>query len=163
MHLSNAYRVKEVLYSGPKLVIKSDGIKIRKKNRMIRYSEIRSVTVRKAHLTRGWPGLILGGILLVLLLLFVLYLFVTNVYDLADFRSHHIRISRRGSGIVLGLLIALPVYITFRVSRYFTRPLMLIIKWEGGEFRMKFSELGISVAALKGYLAGKVEVVSRDA
>jgi hypothetical protein len=59
----------------------------------------------------------------------------------------------------MGILLVLPIVISYRIARYLTRPLMLIIKWDKGEFRIKFSELGISVAELKSFLAGKVEVV----
>jgi hypothetical protein len=150
--------VKETLYSGPRLVIKSDGIKIRKINLLIRYPEITSVTIKKARLTRGWLGLILLGIILDILFLYLLYFFVANVYDLSDLHRGHFHYSRRSSGIILGILLALPIFISFRIGRYFTRPLMLIIKWDHGEFRIRFSELKISVEELKNYLDTKVSM-----
>jgi hypothetical protein len=64
--------------------------------------------------------------------------------------------------MLIGILLVLPVVISFRISRYFTKPVMLIIKWDRGEFRMKFSELGISVGELKQYLEGKVLFVTHD-
>jgi hypothetical protein len=155
-------QVKNALYSGPKLVIRQDGIKIRKGDIMIGYPEITSLTIRKARLTRGWLGLIFFGIFLDITLLYLLYLFVTNVYDMSDLHRGYIRFPRRSSGIVMGILLVLPIVISYRIARYFTRPLMLIIKWDKGEFRIKFSELGISVAELKNYLPGKVNVVAAD-
>ncbi len=150
--------MKDILYSGPRLVIKSDGIKIRKGNLKITYPEINSITIKKARLTRGWLGLILLGVILDFIFVYLLYLFLVNVYDLSDLHGGHIHLPRRSSGVVLGILLVLPIVVTYRISRYFTRPLMLIIKWDRGEFRMKFSELNISVAELKNYLEGKVGI-----
>jgi hypothetical protein len=154
--------VKNIIYNGPKLVIKADGIILRKRNLRISYPEITSITIRKARLTRGWLGLIFLGVLLDIGLVYLLYHFLVNYYDLQDLRgySHY---SRRGSGMVIGFLLVIPIFITYRITRYFTKPLMLIIKWQGGEFRMKFSDLGISVGELKSYLDGKVLFVMRDA
>lgn len=148
--------MKEILYSGPKLVIKSDGIRIRKEKLTIPYPEISSVTIKKAHVTRGWLGMLLLGIILDIVILYLLYQFVVNVYDLSDLHGGHFHYPRRSSGMVLGILLALPIIISYYVSRYFTRPLMLVIKWDGGEFRIKFSELHLTVAELKSYLEGKV-------
>jgi hypothetical protein len=148
--------VKDILYSGPGLVIKSDGIKIRKRNLMITYPEITSITIKKARLTRGWLGLILLGVILDIVFVYLLYIFMVNVYDMSDLHGGHIHLPRRSSGVVLGILLVLPIVITYRISKYFTRPLMLIIKWDRGEFRMKFSELNISIAELKSSLEGKV-------
>ena len=150
--------MKDVLYSGPRLAIRVDGIKIRKKDLLISYPEITSITIRKARLTRGWFGLILLGVMLNIVLLGLLYLFLVNFYDLSDVHGSHFHYSRRSPGIVIGILLALPVFISFRIARYFTKPVMLIIKWDHGEFRMKFSELKISVAELKRYLEGKIKI-----
>jgi len=154
--------VKDILYNGPKLVIKTDGIILRKRKLRIPYPAITSITVKKARLTRGWLGLIALGVILDTGLVYLLYHFLVNYYDPSDFRvySHY---SRRGSGMVIGFLLVLPVFITLRITRYFTKPLMLIIRWENKEFRMKFSELGISAIELKSYLEGKVMVVTHDA
>ncbi|TRZ71940.1 MAG: hypothetical protein D4R97_06315 [Bacteroidetes bacterium] len=157
------FKVKDILYNGPRLVLKMDGIKIRKRNLMISYPDITSITIKKARLARGWLGLILLGVILDIALVFLLYLFLVNFYDLPDVHGGHFHYSRRSSGIVIGILLVLPIFISFRIRRYFKRPVMLIIKWDRGEFRMKFSELNISVAELKRYLEGKVEIVTRDA
>jgi hypothetical protein len=150
--------VKEILYNGTRLVIKSDGIKIRKRNLMISYPEITSITIKKARLTRGWLGLILLGVILDIVLVYLLYLFLVNFYGLSDFHGGHFHYSRRSPGIVIGILLVLPIFISFRIRRYFTRPVMLIIKWDRCEFRMKFSEINIPVAELKRYLEGKVKI-----
>jgi len=148
--------VNEILYSGPKIVIKSDGIKIRKRNLFISYPEIISITIKKARLTRGWLGLIFLGVILDIGIIYLLYHFLVNVYDLPGVHGGHFHYSRRSTGIVLGILLVLPIVISFRISRYFSRPVMLIIKWDGEEFRMKFSEINVSVDELKRYLEGKV-------
>jgi hypothetical protein len=148
--------VKDILYNGPKLVIKTDGIMISKRKLMISYPEITSMTIKKARLTRGWLGLIFLGVILDIGIVYLLYLFLVNVYDLPDVRGGHFHYSRRSSVIVIGILLVLPIFISFRIWRYFTRPVMLIIKWDRGEFRMKFSELNISVTELKRFLEGKV-------
>lgn len=148
--------MKDILYTGPRLVIKRDGIKIRKRNLTISYPEITSITIKKSRLTHGWLGLIVLGVILDIGLVYLLYLFVANVYDLSDLHGGHFHYSRRSSGMVIGILLVLPIFISFRIRRYFTRPVMLIIKWDRGEFRMKFSEINISVAELKRYLEGKV-------
>jgi len=131
---------------------------IRKRNLMISYPEITSITIKKDRLTRGWFGLILLGIILDIAFLYLLYLFLVNVYDLSDVHGGHFHYSRRSSGIVLGILLVLPIVVSFRISRYFTRPVMLIIKWDHGEFRIKFRELNISVDELKRYLDRKVKI-----
>jgi hypothetical protein len=148
--------VKDILYNGPRLVIKSDGIKIRKRNLNLSYPEITSITIKKARLTRGWLGLIFLGIILDIVLVYLLYFFLVNFYVLSDFHGGYFHYSRRSPGIVIGILLVLPILISFRIRRYFTRPVMLIIKWDHGEFRMKFSEINISVAELKRYFEGKV-------
>lgn len=151
--------MKEILYNGTRLVIKSDGIKIRKRKLNLSYPEITSITIKKARLTRGWLGLILLGVILDIVLVYLLYLFLVNFYDLSDIHIGHFHYSRRSPGIVIGILLVLPIFISFRIRKYFTRPVMLIIKWDRGEFRMKFSEINISVAELKRYLEGKVNIV----
>jgi hypothetical protein len=148
--------VKEILYNGPRLVIKSDGIKIRKGNLKLSYPEITSITIKKARLTHGWLGLILLGVILDIVLVYLLYFFLVNFFDLSVVSGGHFHYSRRSPGIVIGILLVLPIFISFRIMRYFMRPVMLIIKWDRGEFRIKFSELNISVAELKRYLEGKV-------
>lgn len=153
--------MKDIIYNGPRLVIKTDGIILRKKKLRISYPEITSITVKKARLTRGWLGLILLGIVLDTGLVYLLYHFLANYYDLQEFHGHS-HYSRRGSGMLIGFLLVIPIFITYRITRYFTKPLMLIIKWEKGEFRMKFSELGLSVGELKQYLEGKVAFMTRD-
>jgi hypothetical protein len=150
--------MKEVLYNGPKLTIRADGIMIRKRDLLISYPEIISITIQKARLTRGWLGLILLGVMLNIVLICLLYLFLVNFYDLSDVHGGHFHYSRRSPGIMIGILLALPAFISFRIARYFTKPVMLIIKWDHGEFRMKFSELKISVAELKRYLEGKIKI-----
>ena len=151
--------MKNILYNGPRLVIKADGIKIRKRNLKQSYPEITSITIKKARLTRGWLGLILLGIILDIVFVYLLYFFLVNFYDLSGFHAGHLHYSRRSPGIVIGILLVLPIFISFRIRRYFTRPVMLIIKWDRGEFRMKFSEINIPVAELKRYLEGKVNIV----
>jgi len=150
--------VKEILYNGPRLVIKSDGIKVRKRNLKLSYPEITSITIKKARLTHGWLGLIFLGVILDIVLVYLLYFFLANFFDLSVVRGGHFHYSRRSPGIVIGILLVLPIFISFRIMRYFTRPVMLIIKWDRGEFRMKFSELNISVAELKRYLEGRVKI-----
>jgi hypothetical protein len=151
--------VKNILYNGPKLSIRPDGIRIRRRKLTLDYPGITSITVKKARLTRGWLGLILLGITLDITLVYILYIFLDNYYDLSGLNGIHVHYSRRSPGIVIGILLALPVFITFRIMRYFSRPLMLIIRWKDGEFRMPFRELGISVGELKQYLEGKVPLV----
>ena len=150
------FKVKDILYNGSSLVINRDGIKIRKRNLAISYPEITSITIKKARLTHGWLGLIFLGVILDIGIVYLLYHFLVNVYDLPGVHGGHFHYSRRSTGIVLGILLVLPIVISFRISRYFSRPVMLIIKWDRGEFRMKFSEINISVAELKRYLEGKV-------
>jgi hypothetical protein len=154
--------VKDILYNGPSLVIKTDGIRIRKRKLKLSYPEITSITIKKARVTRGWLGLILFGVILDIVLVYLLCHFLANFYNLPDIRGGLFHYSRRGSGMLIGILLVLPVVISFRISRYFTKPVMLIIKWDRGEFRMKFSELGISVGELKQYLEGKVLFVTHD-
>lgn len=153
------FQVKDILYNGPRLVIKSDGIKIRKRNLNLSYPEIISITIKKARLTKGWLGLILLGVILDIVLIYLLYFFLDTFYDLSGVHASHFHYSRRSPGIVIGILLVLPIFISFRIRKYFSRPVMLIIKWDGGEFRMKFSEINIPVAELKRYLEGKVNIV----
>jgi hypothetical protein len=154
--------LKDSLYSGPNLAIKNDGIRIKKRNITLNYSDISSVTIRKARLTRGWLGLILLGIVLNIAILYLLYMFLNQFYFLSDIRVAHY--PRRSSGIIIGILIILPIIITLSITKYFRKQSMLIIKWDHDEFRIKLSELNIQEGELKRYLEGKgVKIVTRDA
>lgn len=150
--------MKTPFYSGPKISITPNGIKIKKKNLFLPYGEISTITIKKSHITRGWMVMLLLGIILDITLLYLLYHFMVNMYDLSDLRGGHFHYPRRSSGIMMGVLLVLPIIVSYRLLRYFTRPLMIIIKWDGGEFRMKFVDLHRSVAELKRYLEGKVNV-----
>jgi hypothetical protein len=150
--------MREPFYSGTKLTIKSDGIRLKKRDLFLKYSEISSISIKKARLSKAWLGFIILGLILDAILIYLLFYFVVNIYNLQSQHNAHLHYSRRGPGMVIGVFVALPVIITYRVMSYFTRPVMLIIRWDNGEFRTKFSELKISVEGLKSYLHGKVEV-----
>jgi hypothetical protein len=152
--------LKNTLYTGPHIAIKADGILIRKKKLLLRYQDITSIQIKKARLTRGWLGLILLGIVLDIALFYLLYLFLTNFYDLSGFNPGHAHYSRRSPGIVIGILLILPILVTLRIKRYFTKPVMVIIQWDRGEFRIKLSELKLTAPELQQYLAGKVSLVT---
>jgi formate/nitrite transporter FocA (FNT family) len=126
---------------------------MRKRNITLKYSDISSISIRKARLTRGWLGLILLGIGLNILILCMLYQFLNQFYFASDFHVPHY--PRRSSGIIIGILVILPVIISLRISKYFRKQLMLIIKWDHEEFRIKLSELNIPETELKRYLEGK--------
>jgi len=147
--------MKESFYIGNELIIKNDGIRIRKRKIFLPYSEIGSIKIKKAHITRGWLGLILLGVILNIGLLYLLYYFLVNFYDLSGSNTNHVHYSRRSPGMVIGVLLILPVVISIRIKRYFGRPLMLIIKWDRFEFRMKFSELNLSVEEMRRFLEGR--------
>jgi hypothetical protein len=156
--------LKDSFYSGPKLVIRPDGIKIRKRNINLKYPDISSISIRKARLTRGWLGLMLLGIILNIVILYLLYLFLNHFYFISDVHEAHYHYSRRSPGIIIGLLIILPVIISLRITKYFRKQVMLIIKWNHNEFRIKLSEMNISEGELKRYLEGKgVKIVTRNA
>jgi len=150
--------MKTVLYSGPKLLIKDDGIRIRKRKVFIPYQDIKSIKIKNAHVTRGWLGLIFIGIILNIFILFLLYYFLMNFYDMVDAHGNHLHYSHRSPGMIVGFLVILPVIISFRLVRYFNRPLMVIIKWDKQEFRIRFSELNLSVSELRSFLEGKAVV-----
>ncbi len=150
--------MKDYLYNGPKLAIRIDGIRIKKRKINLAYRDISSVRIRKAGLKRGWLGIILLGILLIILLIYILYLFLAHFYFISDIHSRHFNYSRRSPGIIIGILVILPVVIFLSIKKYFRRYIMLIIKWDHDEFRIKLKELNIPLSELKRYLEGKVKL-----
>ncbi len=150
--------MKDYLYNGPKLAIRIDSIRIKKRKINLAYQDISSVRISKAGLKRGWVGIILLGIMLISLLIYILYLFLAHFYFISDAHSGHFNYPRRSPGILIGILVILPVVIFLSIKKYFRRHIMLIIKWDHDEFRIKLQELNISLSVLKRYLEGKVKL-----
>jgi len=154
--------MKDYLYNGPELAIRIDGIRIKKRKINLTYQEVSSVRIRKAGLKRGWLGIILLGIILIILLIYILYLFLAHFYFISDLHSGHFHYPRRSPGIIIGILVIIPIMIFLRLKKYFRRHIMLIIKWDHDEFRIKLKELNIPVSELKRYLEGKVKFTEHE-
>jgi hypothetical protein len=147
--------VKDYLYNGPRLAIRWDGVRIKKRKISLNYEDISSISIRKARLTRGWLGMILLGLILNIVLLYLLYLFLSHFYFISDVHGANFHYPRRSPGILIGILVILPLIISLRIKKYFTKQVMLIIKWDHDEFRIRFCELNIHFSELKRYLEGK--------
>jgi hypothetical protein len=158
--LNQGFSVKDYLYNGSELSIKNDGIRIKGRKITLLYKDISSINIRKARVTRGWLGLIFLGIVLNLICLGLLYLLLVNFFTMSDVHGGHFHYARRSSGIIIGILIMSPVLISIWIKKYFKREVMMIIKSDHQEFRIKFSELNLSVQEVKRYLEERVKVVS---
>ena len=55
-----------------------------------------------------------------------------------------------------------PFFIIVKIKKYFKKYLMLVIKWDHHDYRIKISDLGINVSKLKGYFEGKMESIHVD-
>jgi hypothetical protein len=161
-HKGHFTTLKDYLYNGPGLAIRNDGLRIKKRKLTLSYQDISSIGIRKARLTRGWLGLILLGIILITGILCLLYLFLAHFYFISDVHGAHYHYARRSPGIIIGILVILPVIIFLRIKKYFRKQVMLIIKWDHDEFRIKFSELNITENELKRYLEGKAIVITSE-
>ena len=129
---------------------------------MLRYDDIISIRITKAHLTRGWLGLILLGVIADAVLFYLLYLFLIHFYSMSDLHGGHYQSGRRSPGIIIGILVVLPVIIFIRIKRYFPTYPMLIIRWDHGEFRVRLSELKITAGEVKQYLESKGQPVEME-
>lgn len=154
--------MKDYLYNGPSLAIKNDGVRIKKRKITLNYKDISSINVRKASLMRGWLGMILLGLILIIVLLYLLYLFLDHFYFISDVHGAQFHYARRSPGIIIGILVILPIIISLRIKKYFRKYVMLIIKWDHDEFRIKVSEMNIRAGELVRYFEGKGVVVSGE-
>jgi hypothetical protein len=156
--------MKDYLYNGPKLAIGTDGIRIKERKITLSYKDISAITIRKARVTRGWIGMILLGMALNVILLGLLFLFLTNYIFMSDIHGGHFHSSRRSPGIIIGILLVLPVVISIWMKKYFKRDIMLIIKSDHNEFRIKFRDLNLPVLEVKRYLEerGIVIIVTKE-
>ena len=50
-----------------------------------------------------------------------------------------------------------PLFIIFKVKKYFRKYEMLVIQWDHDEFRIKISDLRLKVNDLKVFFEGKIE------
>ena len=104
-------------------------------------------------------------LILNVILLYLLYLFLDHFYLMSDVHGVHYHYARKSPGIIIGILVVLPVIISLRIKKYFRRQVMLIIKWDHDEFRIKFNDLNITTSELKRYFEGKgliVKIVTHD-
>jgi hypothetical protein len=151
--------VKEVLYNGPELAIRVDGIRIKRRKLTLKYEDISSIKIRKARISRLWLIFILAGIVLNILLIFLLYRILTDFYFISDTHTRHFQYARRSQGMIIGFLVILPVIIFLWMKKYFKRFNMLIIIWNHSEFRVKLDDLHMTVSELKRDLEGKVKTL----
>ena len=147
--------MKEILYNGPELTIRNDGIRIKKKKLVLSYQEISSIRIKRARLSRFWLLYILSGILLNAFIIFLIYRFLMNFYLMADSQNGHFHYARRSQGMIIGILVLIPIGITMWMTKYFKKSNMLIIRWNRSEYRIKTDDLHITLSELKRYLEGK--------
>lgn len=55
-----------------------------------------------------------------------------------------------------------PFLIIIKVKKYFRKYLMLVINWKHNDFRIRISDMGINVYALKIFFEGKVKYIVFD-
>ena len=148
--------MKEYLYNGPAISIGNSGIRIKKNEINLPFSQISSVSVKKAHSDKLWLLYVILGSIAVVLLIGMFYNFLVNFYLAAETSNGTFHYPRRSMGVTLAMMIIIPVLITFRIWPYFRRYLVLIIKWNHHEFRIKLSSLKLPPAVIKNYFEGKI-------
>ena len=156
--------MKDVLYNGPEIAIRIDGIRIKKRKITLKYEDIASIKIRKARISRFWFIFIIAGIVFNVFLIFLLYRILADFYFISDTHHRSIQNARRSQGMIIGFLVILPVVISLWMKKYFQRFNMLIIIWNHSEFRIKLDDLHISTSELQRFLEGRVKslLISKD-
>jgi len=146
-------------YDGPKLKIGKDFIKIKERNILLDYSEIKSVSIRTSRLSKAWLLYIISGMIAMSVILILLFMVVYGLLtDSGAFAGNRLFTNRRIIILLMLIFIGGPFFIVYKIQKYFRKYLMLIIRWDHRDFRIKISDLKIDVNELKVFLERKIEV-----
>ena len=144
-------------YNGPEIEIGKDFIRLKKKNLKLSYQDIKSIMIIKTRIDRAWLLYILAGIIAFAFILFLVFTVIQGLYSDSGFIARSgLFYRRRGMTILMFIFIGGPLFIIYKVKKYFQRPLMLVIKWDHHDFRIKISDMGIKVRDLELFLEGKI-------
>ena len=145
-------------YNGPKLEIGKDYIRIKKRKTRLNYQDIRLNSIKKARPDRAWLLYIIAGLIGLMVILYLFYLVIQGLFSESDFIARSgLFYRKRGIVVVMFILIGGPLFIIYKIKKYFKRDLRLIIKWYHHDFRIKISDMGIKASDLKMFLEERIE------
>jgi len=150
-------------YSGPKIEIRKDFIKIKKRNITLNYDDIRRISIKHTRLDRAWFLYILAGVITFLIILFLFCIVIRDLFGDSNTLVRNGLFYRKRMMILLMLFfIGAPLFIIVKVKKYFRKYLMLVINWKHNDFRIRISDLGITAYELKNFFENKVKSMVFD-
>jgi hypothetical protein len=150
-------------YNGPKIEIRTDYIKIKKRNIILRYQDIKLIKIKNTRLTRVWFLYIIAGTIAFLIILYFFFLFIRGlINDSTILSGNGLYYRKHLISLFMFFFIGGPLFILIKVKKYFKNYPMLIIIWGNKDFRIKISDLGINVFKLKQFFEGKTESLEFD-
>jgi len=155
--------MNKYFYTGPKIEIGKDSIKIKERNIRLSYQDIKSIRIKYTRLDRAGLLYIIAGIIALSLILFLFFIFIHGLFsDTTILRTSGLFYKRRMIILLLFFFTGGPFFIIFKVRKYLKKYLMLVISWDHHDFRIKISELGRDVNDLKTFFEGKVRSIRTD-
>ena len=150
--------MKKQFYSGPKIEIGQDHIKIKEQNIRLNYKDIKSIGIKNTRLSRKWLLYLVTGVLAFIVILGIFFLFIRgSIDDQAHVPGSGFYNRKHSISLLMFIFIGGPLVILFKVKKYFRKHIMLVIKWENADFRIKISDMGIDANELKMFLERKIE------
>lgn len=144
-------------YSGPKIEIGRDFIKIKKGNTRIYYPDIKSISIKHSRLNRAWFLYILTGMIALSIILFAFWYFIMGLFVDPGFVNQKLYTGKRVMILWMLLFLGGPFFIILKIKKYFKRHMMLIIKWDHHDFRIKTSGLKINLSEFERFLKDKID------
>jgi hypothetical protein len=144
-------------YNGPKIEIGKDFIRIKKGNTRINFLDIKSIRIKKTRIDRVWIIYILTGLIALSIILFAFWYFIMGLFVDPGMVNQRLYTGKRVMILWMLLFIGGPFFIILKIKKYFRKHLMLVIKWDHHDFRIKISEMKINALELKSFFEGKIQ------
>jgi len=155
--------MKKLFYSGPEIEIGKDYLKIKKRNTRINFRDINSVSIKNARIDRAWLLYAISGIAGLAIILCLLVLVIRDLYgDSSGLAGSGLFVRKRTIIPLMLLFIGGPFFILMKIKKYFRKYLVLIIRWDHHDFRIRISGLKINAYKLKSFFEGKIRSVESD-
>jgi hypothetical protein len=150
-------------YNGPKIEIRKDYIKIKKRNIILNYEDIKSISIKHTRLDRAWFLYIIAGIISFSIILFLFCIVIRDLFsDSNTLVRSGLFYRKRMMILLMFFFIGGPLFIIVKIRKYFKTYLMLVINWKHHDFRIKISDMGINAYELKNFLENKVKSMVVD-
>jgi len=143
-------------YNGSKIEIGKDYIKIKERNIRLNYQEIKSISIKNTRIHRAWLIYVIAGIVACCIILSLFCLLIHGlISNAAALRNSGLFYRKHVVVLLVFFFTGGPFFIVWKVKKYFKKYLMLIIKWDHDDFRIKISDLRINKNDLKKFFADK--------